>query len=484
MRKVVYFFCAALALLAGYSNAAPISAAECGDQYPFQQQIDTAAQVYVARASLAGPSGVQYRNVRLVCRARSVAAGVFEQSRTTGFEIDLDVNVKNSHGDYVGFETKSISLAGEELTVTSSEAIVVTGRANLSPPPILTAEDCDGVAPPCRPNPARGALVVPGTGVPKPADDGPRGIDRAFENATLLFESKRFVELDALIDRYATLKDRVDDGRFKLSGIDDFLNFAGQARNDALLGEVESWRSENSNSIGAALLEAQHWYNAAWRARGGGLSNSVAPEGWKLFFSRLEKAKSALTKSESYAASNPLWFTKSLEVQLALNVTAADRLSLYKRGISAFPEFFPLHFSYLYGLQPKWGGSNEAMAAFIDGVVTSRPSDTKAQMYTRLWWYVDQISPNEISVFRDMGASWPRMKAGFDSLAKNYPDSIWIRMNYASFACRAGDSATYKRLRSEVGSNFVYYGGAAFPSNFSLEVCDERASQLSAVHSN
>jgi hypothetical protein len=67
------------------------------------------------------------------------------------------------------------------------------------------------------------------------------------------------------------------------------------------------------------------------------------------------------------------------------------------------------------------------------------------------------------------------MKDGFESLTKSYPDSLWTRANYASFACRAGDTATYSRLRTELGKNIVYYA-RAFPSNFSLDVCDKRAS--------
>ena len=96
-------------------------------------------------------------------------------------------------------------------------------------------------------------------------------------------------------------------------------------------------------------------------------------------------------------------------------------------------------------------------------------------MYSRLWWYVDESVSLDIDVFRDVGASWPRMRAGFDSLNESYPGSLWNVSNYASFACRAGDVPTYRRLRAELGNKISIYAERAFPSNVSVDVCDDRA---------
>jgi hypothetical protein len=67
------------------------------------------------------------------------------------------------------------------------------------------------------------------------------------------------------------------------------------------------------------------------------------------------------------------------------------------------------------------------------------------------------------------------MKAGFESLYESYPGSLWNLVNFASFACRAGDVTTYRRLRTEVGDRVNIYATRAFPSNVSLDVCDRRA---------
>lgn len=340
-----------------------------------------------------------------------------------------------------------------------------------------TANDCDGVPPPCVANPPKGISMAPGTNTLQAIQgDGPYGVARVGSNAQQLYYAKRYHDLDNLIARYVTLQDRIDDGRFKLSGIARFLNDAIEERPPGIaLPEVQSWRSADSNSPGAALLETSYWRHAAWQARGNGFANTVSPEGWRLFHERLERASKILTDSQSYAAANPLWYTESLDVNLWLGASVQRQFTLYERGIEAFPDYYPLHCHMVQSLLPQWGGSNTAVARFIESVAKRSSPATKAQMYTRLWWCVDGSTSLDVNVFRSMGASWARMKEGFESLNESYPRSLWNQSNYASFACRAGDVATYRRLRSELGNRIDTYAREAFPSNVSLDLCDHLA---------
>jgi hypothetical protein len=347
---------------------------------------------------------------------------------------------------------------------------------------VASAQDCEGVQTPCSPGTSGTAPAAPVLPMAWIADDGPIGIYRVSGDAMSLFYDKLYDKLDALIARYAELNDRLDDGRFKLSGITQFFDDAFSHRpKDTLLKEVESWRAANPKSAGAALLESSYWLQAAWQARGNGFANTVSPEGWQLFKERLKRAAGALAASESDAARNPLWYVEGLEVGLASGEPLAKLFVLYQRGIKAFPEYFPLHFQMVNALQPRWGGSNEAIKAFIEVVVKQSPPNMKAQLYTRLWWYVDQVSELDVNVFRDMGASWPRMKSGFESLEANNPKSMWTRSNFASFACRAYDAATYIRLRRELGDQINGYATTAFRSNASIDVCDARTKNSGAA---
>ena len=330
---------------------------------------------------------------------------------------------------------------------------------------------CDGIPLPCIPdppkNPTPGAAWIP-------SDDGSSGVTRVSENASLLFSHKRFADLDALIGRYATLQYRFDDGRFKLSGIGVFFDqtFGTLANGESIEGLLEAWTAANPRSVGAAIATAAAWRNAAWRARGNGFANTVSPEGWRLFHERLERARTALNTSEAYAASNPLWYLEYMQVNLGLDAPLSEQFAIYERGVKAFPEFFPLHMQMIVALLPQWHGSNPAEAAFIDTVTAHSPPALRAETYTRLWWSADQFTDLNVDIFRDMGASWPRMKEGFESLLKAYPNSRWNRSHFASFACVAGDANTYIRLRAELGDKINPH---AFPANASIDVCDARA---------
>ncbi|MES2316671.1 MAG: hypothetical protein V4631_04185 [Pseudomonadota bacterium] len=70
-------------------------------------------------------------------------------------------------------------------------------------------------------------------------------------------------------------------------------------------------------------------------------------------------------------------------------------------------------------------------------------------MYARLHW-----SGQSVDMFADGQTDWPRMKAGFMVLMKDYPDS-WNRNNYAKFACRAKDWATTDEQIKLIGPNVI-----------------------------
>jgi len=309
---------------------------------------------------------------------------------------------------------------------------------------------------------------------PEPSDDGPSGVTRVTENAWLLISRGRFADLDALIGRYGTLQYRFDDGRFKLSGIGVFFDqtFGTLANGESIEGLLGPWRAANPKSAGAAIATAAAWRNAAWRARGNGLANTVSPEGWRLFHERLVQARTALNASEAYAASNPLWYLEYMQVNLGLDAPLTEQFAIYERGVKAFPEFFPLHMQMIVAPLPQWHGSNEAEAAFIDTVAAHSPPALRAETYTRLWWSADQLTDVNVDIFRDMGASWSRTKEGFESMQKTYLRSRWNQSDFAGFACVAGDVSTYVRLRAELGDKINPH---AFPPNASIDVCDARA---------
>ena len=72
-----------------------------------------------------------------------------------------------------------------------------------------------------------------------------------------------------------------------------------------------------------------------------------------------------------------------------------------------------------------------------------RDSAVGARMYSRLYWAYALLEGDDIDIFTDGMANWPRMSEGFDLLLKQYPDSDYLMNGHAYMACRAGDSDKY-----------------------------------------
>ena len=104
--KIYFLQLAVILLIASGCANTPISPATCGTQ-PSQLQIDAEVKTYIASRNWKDPDSVHYRNVRMQpCQA--IWVGLVNGGRLTGWEIDVDVNAKNSYGGYTGFQVKSI----------------------------------------------------------------------------------------------------------------------------------------------------------------------------------------------------------------------------------------------------------------------------------------------------------------------------------------------------------------------------------------
>lgn len=106
---------AVIALLAGGCASAPNTPAKCGPQ-PTPAQIDAEVRTYIASRNWKDPDSVRYQNIRMQpCQA--IWVGLLNGGRLSGWEIDVDVNAKNSYGGYTGFETKKIVKTPDGKTV-------------------------------------------------------------------------------------------------------------------------------------------------------------------------------------------------------------------------------------------------------------------------------------------------------------------------------------------------------------------------------
>lgn len=111
-------------------------------------------------------------------------------------------------------------------------------------------------------------------------------------------------------------------------------------------------------------LQAVHYKDWAWEARGGDYAGQVTEEGWRLFRERLVKAQEFAERG--YAA-DP-WDSRFAEVMIPVCMgKGGDRAEMekwFERAMRADPESYAACDAKLYYLYPRWHGSAEEMLAF------------------------------------------------------------------------------------------------------------------------
>jgi len=232
--------------------------------------------------------------------------------------------------------------------------------------------------------------------------------------------------------------------------------------------QLEKWRKSDPNSLAESLVEAMYWQSYAWHLRGGGYASSVPKEAWELFYENMAKAVQRLEDSKARSSQCPLWHTLYIEMLLESGAQREKVLAAWSNGAQLFPQDELIHMALARALSPRWGGSDIEFDTFA-----RRVSAVAGQgMYSRLYWTQDCNCDEAILFGRGKSqVDWKLMKAGFEDLLKQYPDDLWNRNKYASFACRANDRQAYGKLRKEIGAH-IY--NDLWPSSWSVEVCDKR----------
>ena len=107
----------------------------------------------------------------------------------------------------------------------------------------------------------------------------------------------------------------------------------------------------------------------------------------------------------------------------------------------------------------------------IENAAFGGDSAAGAQMYARLYWAYASLEGDDVDIFTDSMANWPRMSEGFDLMLKQYPDSDYLMSGYGYMACRAGDSEKYHALNAKLRDRL---SSTAWSARYSPEECAKK----------
>ena len=263
------------------------------------------------------------------------------------------------------------------------------------------------------------------------------------------------------------------DGRPRLAALRGAFDAAFSREQDwtKIYARIQELKKQFPNKTFVALAEADYWIVYAWDARGNGYASSVTQDGWKLFRERLEKAEKVLLDSKDYASANPIWYDEMLTVQSALDRSGDEKTKTFLEGAKKSETYYPLYFTMLNYMLPKWGGSWATVDSFVQWSVDNTKDVDGNSLYARLYWSAYQGLRPEERLFKDTRASWPKMKKGFEDMMARHPQSKWNLNNFAMFACMAGDKKTFRALRKQIGKDVAE---DAWQGSETLDLCEAK----------
>ncbi|MFA6563689.1 MAG: hypothetical protein WCV00_17425 [Verrucomicrobiia bacterium] len=116
----------------------------------------------------------------------------------------------------------------------------------------------------------------------------------------------------------------------------------------------------------------------AWEDRGSGWASTVTEQGWAGFSKHLKKARAELTQGWQLRPDRPEAAAEMITVVMGGCAESGDSLRLwFDRAVKAQFDYRPAYSDLSWALQPRWGGSHEAMLAFGRACAATKRYDTR-----------------------------------------------------------------------------------------------------------
>jgi tetratricopeptide (TPR) repeat protein len=127
--------------------------------------------------------------------------------------------------------------------------------------------------------------------------------------------------------------------------------------------ELDAWASATPKSFAPYLARGAHWSSVAAAARGGKWASKTSEASFEAMRVAGEKALVELDRALALRPHLVAAQAAKMHIQITLSHGAGERESL-ARALALCPTCFIPRVEHLRGLEPRWGGSYDAMDAF------------------------------------------------------------------------------------------------------------------------
>ncbi|MDD2710321.1 MAG: DUF4034 domain-containing protein [Verrucomicrobiae bacterium] len=237
------------------------------------------------------------------------------------------------------------------------------------------------------------------------------------------------------------------------------------------LNHLESWKEAFPYSITPRVTLFSFYISFAWKARGGGWAREVTEEGWKVFRERLARARTIFEDADRLQTKDPELYARAITLAMGQSWPRKKMESVYEKGITLFPHYFPLHVAKRYYLAKKWHGDEGDWQIFAQQAADRLGGEAGDSLYARLVLQgADEENDNLFKLrYADIGqlsssrhsrmfnafmfgvriGSWrqgnkplvdyARVKRGGANLCARLKENWWYRNRLAYVACLGND---------------------------------------------
>jgi tetratricopeptide (TPR) repeat protein len=171
---------------------------------------------------------------------------------------------------------------------------------------------------------------------------------------------------------------------FAFHPFNGFINNLSQGDDPKFLEGLNAWILHSPESALPYLIRAKYFTDTAWLIRGPDFDAAVPTRHMRAFQESLGRAEDDARRSIALDPNIP--WTHFLLLEIAGSSGNSERLDqVFRDSVARFPAYYELYRIKLHYLQPKWGGSVEAMHQFVNQCAGSAsPSSPLRLLYLQL----------------------------------------------------------------------------------------------------
>jgi hypothetical protein len=269
--------------------------------------------------------------------------------------------------------------------------------------------------------------------------------------------------LDNIAAELRTTKERFPGGAWKLSrfyiGIADVESegTSSEAEWKTLIGKLEQWSKERSDSLTARVALAQAYTNYAWKARGRGYADTVTEESFRLFHERMDRAEKILNEAKKLPGKCPNWYVVMQAVALGQGWSLEKYNELFNEAVALEPLYPYFYYAKATYLLPKWNGERGDWERFAEEAAEKIGGKEGSMLYYCIVSNTSDYYSQSYTLFNEAKPSWPKLKQGYIDLESLQGTGNYNLNKICLLACLANDKPTAQAYFERIGNNYDPY---------------------------